>query len=92
MGSNGDRLEEADVRAVVRLLGDVAGSDADHAGRKRQLMSGLAGLVGADGWLWSVTRVKDHRPVCCAPTHGGLDERQLTAWAESSQVADPKLP
>jgi DNA-binding CsgD family transcriptional regulator len=55
-------------------------------------MVGLARLVDAHGWLWSVTRVKDHRPICCALMHGGLDERQLTAWADSTQTIDPPLP
>jgi DNA-binding CsgD family transcriptional regulator len=85
-------IDEGDVRAVVRLLGAVAGSPDDVAARKRQLMTGLAELVGADGWLWSVTRVRDHRPICCALLHGGLNEKQLVAWAESSQAVDPALP
>ena len=85
-------LKEKDIRAVVRLLGEVAGSTEDPVVRKKQLMTGLAKLVGADGWLWSVTRVRDHRPICCALLHGGLDDRQLTAWAESSQRLDPPLP
>jgi DNA-binding CsgD family transcriptional regulator len=85
-------LSEKDVRAIVRLLGEVAGSNDDLVVRKRRLMTNLAGLVGADGWLWSVTRVRDHRPICCALLHGGLSERQLTAWAESTQTIDPPLP
>jgi DNA-binding CsgD family transcriptional regulator len=85
-------LVESDVRSIVRLLGDVAGSREQPVLRKRQLISGLSRLVGADGWLWSVTRGRDHRPICCALVHGGLDTRQLTAWAESTQTVDPPLP
>lgn len=92
METLGPMLHENKVRSIVRLLGEVAGSYDDHAARKRQLMSGLSRLVEADGWLWSVTRVRDERPVCCALLHGGLTDEQLTAWAESSQATDPPLP
>lgn len=85
------KLRESDVRAVVRLLGEVAGSREEPMIRKRQLMTGLARLVGADGWLWSTTRAKDGIPVCCALVHGGLTDEQLVAWAESTQVT-PTLP
>jgi DNA-binding CsgD family transcriptional regulator len=85
-------LSEPDVRAVVRLIGKAAGSTADVLVRKQELMTGLAGLVGADGWLWSVTRVQDGVPVCCGLLHGGLTSKQLTAWAESTQITDPELP
>jgi DNA-binding CsgD family transcriptional regulator len=87
-----DRLSEVDVRAMVRLIGQAAGSTADLLVRKQQLMTGLAALVRAGGWLWSVTRVQDGVPVCCGLLHGGLTDQQLTAWAESSQVTDPCLP
>jgi DNA-binding CsgD family transcriptional regulator len=85
-------LSEKDVRAIVRLLGEVVGSTDEPIVRKKHLMTGLATLVGADGWLWSVTRVRDHRPICCALLHGGLTDKQLTAWAESTQTIDPPLP
>jgi DNA-binding CsgD family transcriptional regulator len=85
-------LAEADVRAMVRLIGEAAGSTADVLIRKRDLMTGLAKLVGADGWLWSVTRVRNKSPVCCGLLHGGLTQLQLTAWAESSQIIEPALP
>jgi DNA-binding CsgD family transcriptional regulator len=92
MSTGKDALSESDVRAVVRLIGKVAGSASDVRIRKRELLSGLARLVSADGWLWSVTRVQNNVPVCCGLLHGGLTPKQLTAWAESSQVTDPQLP
>jgi DNA-binding CsgD family transcriptional regulator len=87
-----DHLRESDVRAIVRLIGNAAGSTADVLVRKQELMTGLAELVGADGWLWSVTRVRDDTPVCCGLLHGGLTVPQLAAWAESTQITDPELP
>jgi len=74
-----DSLPESDVRAIVRLLGQLAGSLADILTRKKQLMIGLARLVHADGWLWSVTRVKNGVPVCCGLLHEGLTKPQLAA-------------
>jgi len=91
MRKTDDHLSEPDVRAIVRLIGKAAGSTADVLSRKQELMTGLAALVGADGWLWSVTRVQDGTPVCCGLLHGGLTSQQLTAWAESSQVTEPAL-
>lgn len=92
MATAKDHLSESDVRAIVRLIGKAAGSVSDLLVRKQGLLSGLARLVTADGWLWSVTRVQNNVPVCCGLLHGGLTPMQLTAWAESSQVTDPQLP
>jgi DNA-binding CsgD family transcriptional regulator len=87
-----DHLSEPDVRAIVRLIGKAAASTEEIIVRKQELMAGLAELVGADGWLWSVTRLRGKSPVCCGLLHGGLTTQQLTAWAESSQITDPALP
>ena len=45
-------LCEADARALLRLLGDVAELDGDHRVKKRFLISELAQLLQADVWLW----------------------------------------
>ena len=50
-------LAEDDVREIVRLLADVAIVEGTLPEKKRALMTGLQTLVGADGWLWSVTRI-----------------------------------
>ena len=87
-------LTETDVRAMVRLLGDIIGLDADATVKRRRLMDGLANLVGADGWLWTLTRVlaAERTPVSVGVIHGGLTDEQFAAWVESSQVTDPPLP
>jgi DNA-binding CsgD family transcriptional regulator len=85
-------LPEGDVRAVVRLLADVAVLDGDHRAKKRALMEGLRELVDADGWLWSMTRVDipGNTPMSIGLMHGGLTNRQVTGWVEASQrVACP---
>jgi DNA-binding CsgD family transcriptional regulator len=47
-------IDEQDVRAMVRLLGEVAANAGDHAVKKRQLMEGLCRLIGADSWMWGM--------------------------------------
>ena len=46
---------EGDVRAMVRLLGDISVMRDDIAAKKRHLMTGLAEMVGADAWNAATT-------------------------------------
>lgn len=89
-----DGLPEIDVRAIVRLLADVAIVDGDHATKKRALMDGLQQLVDADGWLWSMTRVdfETQKPMSIGLMHGGLSNEQITGWVEASQIAPSPPP
>ncbi len=74
-----DALNEADVRAVVRLLGDVATSREDLAVRKRRLMDGLCDLTQADSWAWSLGCGLEagKQPTYLAMVHGGFDEERF---------------
>jgi len=47
-------LNEEDLRAILRLLGDVADIDGDQAVKRRHLLTGLARLIEADVWMWSI--------------------------------------
>lgn len=47
-----DWLAEADVRAIVRLLGETLAHPGSELDRKRFLLTGLAKLVEADVWVW----------------------------------------
>src|SRR5690606_31301163 len=87
-------LPESDVRAIVRLLSDVAVLDGDHAAKKRALMDGLPPLVDADGWVWTMTRVdfETKTPMSIGLMHGGLTDEQITGWIEASQIASPPPP
>ncbi|MFK8253855.1 helix-turn-helix transcriptional regulator [Ancylobacter terrae] len=69
-------LDEADVRAVVRLLGDVIVSRQDLAGVKRQLMTGICALINADAWTWSLgcRAEPGQQPVYLGIAYGGFDE------------------
>lgn len=52
-------LAVADVRAIVRLLGDTLAHSGDEIARKRFLLEGLARLAGADVWVWVVHKVDE---------------------------------
>jgi hypothetical protein len=84
-------LAEEDVRAIVRLVADVAVLEGDLAEKKEALMQGLQQLVQADGWLWPITQVDPATrvPVCTGLMHAGLTEDQLTGWLEASQSSCP---
>lgn len=71
-------LDEADVRAVVRLLGDVVVSRQDFASVKRQLMDGICALIGADAWAWSLgcRAEPGEQPVYLGIAYGGFDEER----------------
>jgi DNA-binding CsgD family transcriptional regulator len=77
-------LGDEDVRAIVRLLADVAILDGGHEAKKRALMDGLGELIEADGWLWTMTRVDLARdaPMSLGIMHGGLTDEQVAGWIE----------
>jgi DNA-binding CsgD family transcriptional regulator len=49
-------IDDGDVAAIVRLMGEVAGMTEPLPERRRRLLEGLARLVGADVWLWTISR------------------------------------
>jgi DNA-binding CsgD family transcriptional regulator len=72
----GAALGESDVRAIVKLLGDVITSQRDFAGTKRLLVEGICDLIGAEAWTWSLGCVAEpgEQPVYLGFAHGGFDE------------------
>lgn len=68
-------LDQADVRAIVRLLGSVFAAGRDFAGAKRQLLEGLCRLIDADAWSWSLGRNAEpgEQPVYIGIAHGGFE-------------------
>lgn len=87
-------LPEEDVRAIVRLLAEIAALQASHRQKKRTLMNGLSKLVNADGWLWTMTRVDfpTNTPVSIGLMHGGLTDVQITGWIEAGQARSDPSP
>jgi len=83
-----------DVIAMVRLLGDVAAINGSLPARKRALMEGLAEVIDADAWMWTVSRVhaQTNTATSLGLLHGGFSDKQVLAAIESSQQTDPPLP
>jgi Bacterial regulatory proteins, luxR family len=75
-------LKEADVRAIVRLLGDVCALPHDHAQKKRHLMDGLCGLVGVDAWAWGLMAemTPGKLPVSAGMQHGGFGDEPFAEF------------
>jgi DNA-binding CsgD family transcriptional regulator len=83
-------LAESDVRAIVRLVGEVAASRRDHTGMKRMLMEGLCELVGAGSWIWCLgCKVEaGEQPVYVSMAHGGFDEARYASLLCASAHPD----
>ena len=45
-------LSEQDIRAIVRLLGEVAAIQTGHVDQKRYLLNGILRMVDGDVWVW----------------------------------------
>jgi DNA-binding CsgD family transcriptional regulator len=80
-------LAEADVRELVRLLGEVCALPDDHTGKKRSLMDGLRELIAADCWVWCLVAEPrtDEPPVLVSFSHGGFTEERFAHFLEASQ-------
>lgn len=72
-------LSEADVRAMVRILGETCGTEGNLASKRRHLMAGLCRLIGADAWAWAQAAEMhpDRLPVYIGMMHGGFSEEQF---------------
>jgi DNA-binding CsgD family transcriptional regulator len=83
-------IDEKDVRAMVRLLGEVAANQGDHAAKKRHLMEGLALLIKADMWVWGMcTRLEPGKqPVHVTVHMGGFATRQLGKFMTAVEHPD----
>lgn len=83
-------LAEDDVRAVVRLLGEVATSHEGLAVRKNRLMNGLCLLTGADSWAWSLGCGLEpgKQPTYLSMAHGGFDEERFAKLIRASGHPD----
>lgn len=80
-------LNETDVRAMVRLIGDIAAIPGGCNDKKRSLMEGLRLLIDADCWVWCLVAdpTLDTPPVLVNFTHGGFDDDRFARFLEASQ-------
>ena len=85
------KLDEGDVRDMVRLVGEVAALTGGHAEKKRYLMEGLCKLVDADAWIWGLScqREPEKPQVYVSLLRGGLTDEQFTKLLEA--VEHPQM-
>jgi DNA-binding CsgD family transcriptional regulator len=85
------KLDERDVRDMVRLVGEVAALPGGHAARKRFLMQGLCKLIDADAWAWALSCQRDPaKPqVYVSVLNGGFSEQSFTKLLEA--VEHPEM-
>lgn len=83
-------LCESDVRAMVRLIGEVVASRQDHATMKRQLMDGLCHLIDADAWIWMLGRQVQpgEQPIYLSMAHGGFSEERYSRLLQAAAHPD----
>jgi len=80
-------LDEADVRAIVRLLGEVCALPGGHAEMKRHLMDGLAKLAGADAWVWCLVAEPrlSEPPVLVSYAQGGFTDERFAKFLAATE-------
>ena len=77
-------LNEQDVRDIVRLLGEVIAAPGGFPEKRRHLMDGLCGLVGASSWAWCMAEFDpDKPPSFIGFEHGGWDEDRFARYIEA---------
>lgn len=85
-------LPESTVRAMVRLLGEVATLRGSLAEQRKHLMDGLCRLTGTDSWLWMMMGLIDTNkaPAATIFLRGGFSDRQLAAYLKTQEHPDIK--
>jgi DNA-binding CsgD family transcriptional regulator len=84
------KLEEKDVRDMVRLIGEVAALPGGHAEKKRFLMEGLCQLISADAWFWALScqREPSKPQVYVSVLTGGFSETSMVKLLEAIEHPD----
>lgn len=71
-------LPESDVRALVRLLGEVTLARSSLADSRAQLMVGLCALIKADAWIWGVGQHElNQPPFYVSYDRGNIDDERF---------------
>lgn len=77
-------LCENDVRAMVRLLGEVIAAGGDISAKRRQLMDGLCRIVNANSWAWCMAEFDPKKPPSFIGfEHGGFDEDRFGRYVKA---------
>jgi DNA-binding CsgD family transcriptional regulator len=79
-----DSLPLEDVRAIVRLLGEVIAAPGGHSEKKQLLMNGLCQIIDASAWIWGVGQHQpDKAPFYIAFDRGNIDENRFAKLMEA---------
>lgn len=84
------QIELEDARAMVRLLGDTAACAGGHQEKKQFLMKGLASLIKADAWLWTLSckaNLEDDL-VHVGFVHGGMGDERFAHFLKALDHPD----
>ena len=82
-------IDEKDVRAMVRLVGEVASLNTTHSAAKEYLMNGLAKMVGADCWVWALAYLHPEKPpVYVSLQHQGFSEERFATYLQAVEHPD----
>ena len=77
-------LTEADLAAVVRIMGDVIAVPGNLTQQRRLLMERLCEWIGADAWLWCLADYTPDRQLGHAGLlHGGFDDSRFAVFLEA---------
>ncbi|MCB1134068.1 MAG: helix-turn-helix transcriptional regulator [Verrucomicrobiae bacterium] len=82
-------LAEADVRSMVRLLGDVVALAGGISEKRRLLMDGLCRIIDATTWIWCMAEFDpDKPPSFIGMEHGGWNEERFARYLEAMNHPD----
>lgn len=85
-------LRAADVGACLRLVGEVGVSASDAPTRRARVLSGLASIVEADVWTWTLQRLDGEAPAHLPVIEGGwVDAAQKVAWLRGAHALESRL-
>jgi DNA-binding CsgD family transcriptional regulator len=77
-------LRDEDVRAIVRLLGEVIALSGDINVCRRRLMEGVCRIVGADSWVWCMADIETGKRLGHSGIlHGGFDDEQYASFLQA---------
>lgn len=84
-----DFLEEKDVRALVRVLGETVAVEGANEQRS-YLMRHLAEMLGADCWVWGVSPMLEpgKQPVYLFHQIGGFEGERMSRFLEAVEHPD----
>jgi DNA-binding CsgD family transcriptional regulator len=76
------QIDDDDVRAMVRLIGETCALKGNLTQRRRHLMTGLCRLLRADAWAWAQAAEMNpaRLPVYVGITHGGFTEEKFARF------------